>query len=371
MNAIPYIIAEIGVNWAIHDTDTENLACAKQLISEAKNAGANAAKFQTFSAARLASANAPKATYQQHNDVRDNSQYTMLKRLELPYAWHKELRDHCAALGIDFLSSAFSAEDVDFLVNTLGMGCIKIGSGELTNARTLLAAAQSQANIVLSTGMATMKEVEVALGVIAYGYQYPATIPESSEAFSQAFSSTKAQELLKKKVTLLQCTSNYPCPLEDANIQAMVALREHFDLPVGFSDHTATHHASVAATALGAVVIEKHFTLSCDAVGPDHQASLDPEGFAHFVTEIRACNKALGSKKKAPSYGETDTARIVRQIIVAARPIAMGEYWEVTSLTTQRVGLEGIAPVYLWDLIGKPATQAYEKYTPLTLEELL
>lgn len=355
----PYIIAEIGVNWAIHDSPEQNFDEAKQLISAAKNAGADAAKFQTFSAAKLAGKGAPKAAYQQRNDDRDDSQYAMLKRLELPREWHASLKEYCEQVGIDFLSSAFSAEDATFLADEIQLDCIKIGSGELTNATTLLSAAQSGADIILSTGMASLDEIETALGVIAYGYLHPNTPPASSSDFAAACAAQEVQQKLQQKLTLLQCTSNYPCPLDDAHIRSMLQLQERFNLPVGFSDHTEGHHAAVAATALGASVIEKHFTLSKTAEGPDHKASLEPEEFTHFVQEIRNIHHTLGRKEKAPLTHEHDTARIVRQMLITTQAVAQGEKWNATMLTTQRVGKEGVAPIHLWDIAGNTATRDY------------
>lgn len=366
----PYIIAEIGVNWATQDTAEQNFVCAKALIDAAKAAGADAAKFQTFSAERLAGANAPKAAYQQRNDARDNSQYAMLKRLELPREWHAPLQAHCAAVGIDFLSSAFSAEDARFLTDTLGMRVVKIGSGELTNAMTLLAASQAGARVILSTGMATLAEVVIALGVLAYGYLHPKNAPVSSQAFADAFASEAGQRLLEENVTLLQCTSNYPCALTDANVLSMQTLAQRFGLAVGLSDHTEGHHAAVAATALGAQVIEKHFTLSRNAEGPDHQASLEPDSFARFVREIRATAQALGTTEKAPLGHEAATAAVVRQMLITTRAIRKDEAWEMAAMTTQRTGKMGIAPLHAWDIAGRAATRNYAAGEMLDAREL-
>ena len=258
-----YFIAEAGVN---HNGEKE---LAYKLIDAAGAAGADAVKFQTFKADALASFDAPKAKYQSDNTDASESQLEMLKRLELPYDWHVELRDYCQQHDIDFLSTPFDSGSLDFLVNKLGLETIKVPSGELTNGPFLLEIAQSGCQIILSTGMSTLDEVTEALGVLAFGLSKPKSNP-SRDAFKQALISEEGKAALLKNVTVLHCTSAYPAPLYDANILAIQTLRETFGLKTGFSDHTNGMTASLAAAALGADVIEKHFTLDRELPGPDH-----------------------------------------------------------------------------------------------------
>ncbi len=248
------IIAEAGVN----HNGSEKLAL--ELVDAAYNAGVDIVKFQTFKAKKLVTVTAKQADYQIENTQKEESQLAMLSRLELSYEFHHDLVSYCNKLGIEFLSTAFDFESLDFLVNELGLKTLKIPSGELTNAPLVLQHAQTGADLIVSTGMATLAEVESALGVIAFGYLAKNDIAPSLDAFQAAYFSAEGQALLKTKVTLLHCTTEYPAPMKDINLKAMDTLAAAFKLEVGYSDHSAGISVPIAAVARGARIIEKHFT---------------------------------------------------------------------------------------------------------------
>lgn len=303
-----YVIAEAGVN---HNGQRE-LAFA--LVDHAAEAGADAVKFQTFDAARLASRHAPKAAYQRRSTDAAESQLDMLRKLELPRAWHAELQAHARSRGIEFLSTAFDADSLDFLC-ALGMPLLKVPSGELVNAPLLWRFARAGRPLVVSTGMATLSEVEQALAVIAHGFNAQAE-PAGMDEVWQGWSRQDWRASLLGRVTLLHCTSQYPTPAHEVNLRAMDTLAHAFGLPVGYSDHTEGTLIPVAAVARGATVIEKHFTLDRGLPGPDHQASLEPRELARMVRDIRALQQALGHGAKVPQAGELDTRRADRKSVV-------------------------------------------------------
>jgi len=305
-----YIIAEAGVN------HNGSLDMALQLVDAAASTGADAVKFQTFRADRLVKRDAPKAEYQKQTTGTDESQYEMLQRLELPREAHFALLDRCAARGIDFLSTPFDEESLDFLADELGLKTIKLGSGEVTNGPLLLRAARKGVSVILSTGMSTLGEVETALSCLAFGYTKVDESP-SLEAFLATYASDEGREALSRRVTLLHCTTEYPAPFEDVNLRSMLTMERAFALPVGYSDHTEGIAVSVAAVALGASVIEKHFTLDRALPGPDHRASLEPGKLAEMVRSVRQVESALGSGLKAPSPSERMNRKIVRKSLVA------------------------------------------------------
>ncbi|MEZ0296860.1 MAG: N-acetylneuraminate synthase, partial [Candidatus Methylacidiphilales bacterium] len=296
-----YIIAEAGVN------HNGCLDTAERLIDAAKAAGADAVKFQTFRADSLVSKSAKKAAYQQQTTDAEESQYQMIKNLELNEEAHVRLRQYCVKSGIEFLSTPFDLESVDLLVK-LGVSRLKIPSGELTNAPLILKVAQTGLPLILSTGMATLAEVEQALQVIAYGIaaSKSAGTPPSRRAFADAYTTASALEQteLNRRVTLLHCTTEYPAPVHSVNLRAMDTLRHAFGLSVGYSDHTQGITIPIAAVARGAVLIEKHFTLDRTMPGPDHKASLEPPELAAMVRGIRETEAALGSPRKVPAASE-------------------------------------------------------------------
>jgi len=348
-----YIIAEAGVN------HNGSLDMALRLVDAAAEAGADAVKFQTFKAERLVQRHAPKAAYQKQTTEAEESQYDMLRRLELPYEAQKNLLEYCGERKIDFLSTPFDEESLDFLKDDLGLQTIKLGSGEVTNAPLLLRTAQKGVSLILSTGMSTLGEVETALSCLAFGYLKREEVP-SQEAFLRAYASSEGRELLERQVTLLHCTSEYPAPLEDVHLRSMLTMREAFGLPVGYSDHTEGIAVSVAAAALGASVLEKHFTLDRTLPGPDHKASLEPGELAELVRSVRQVEKALGENRKVPSPSEWENRGIVRKSLVAKRSISKGEPFTSENLTCKRPG-KGISPFEYWDMLGTMSSRNYKQ----------
>ena len=325
------VIAEAGVN---HNGD---LALARRLVEAAAAAGADAVKFQTFTAADLATAAAPKAAYQTSNDGA-GSQREMLERLELSPAQHRELAAHCRSCGIAFLSTAFGLPELELLLE-LGIGAIKVPSGEITHRPLLEAMAAAASSrpmpVYLSTGMSTLGEVEAAL-----------------EVFLDA-------GVQRQAITLMHCLSAYPAPEEQINLRALTSLAAAFGCPVGYSDHTLGITAPVAAVALGAVVIEKHLTLDVHLPGPDHRASLEPEPFAAMVAAIRSCERMLGDGLKQPQPAEQNTRQVARRSLRAARFIEAGQHFQPDDLICQRPA-DGLSPMRYPQLLGRPAPRSYQ-----------
>lgn len=347
-----YIIAEAGVN---HNGQRD---MAFALVDAAAEAGADAVKFQTFDAKKLASRSAPKAAYQKKSTDAEESQLSMLKKLELPREWHHELRDHARQKGIEFLSTAFDTDSLAFLVK-IGMPLFKIPSGELTNGPLLWQFARTGKRLVLSTGMATLSEVEQGLAVVAHALNAE-TEPSSIDEVWRGWSRPEWRNSLGGgHVTLLHCTSQYPTPFSEVNLRAMDTLSKSFGLPVGYSDHTEGVLIPVAAVARGAKIIEKHFTLDRSLPGPDHKASLEPQELSHMVRDIRVLQVAFGDGSKTPQPSEWDTRQAARQQIIAARDIAAGEEISRAALTTARCG-RGLPPSELWGLVGKQVSRGYE-----------
>jgi N-acetylneuraminate synthase len=346
-----YVIAEAGVN---HNGD---LVTARALVERAAEAGADAVKFQTFDAKKLARSSAPKASYQKQTTDAKESQLEMLRKLELPREWHAELQAHARSLKIEFLSTAFDTDSLDFLAG-LEMPFFKVPSGELTNGPLLWQFARLGKPLVVSTGMATLSEVEQALAVIAHSFNANGEPAHMIEVW-QGWSNAAWRESLKGRVTLLHCTSQYPTPMQEVNLRAMNTLGQAFGLPVGYSDHTVGTLIPVAAVACGAVVIEKHFTLDRTMPGPDHPASLEPDELRQMVHDIRALSLAMGNAAKSPQASEWSTRQAARQQIVVTRRIAQGNVLSRADLSTARSG-EGLPAVDLWGLVGRPANRDYD-----------
>ena len=348
------IIAEAGVN---HNGDKK---LALQLIDAAHAAGADIVKFQTFKADALVTKEAAQAAYQEQNTGKVESQYAMLKRLELDYATHKDLIEYCQNLGIEFLSTAFDEESLCFLVDELGLKKLKVPSGELTNAPLVLKHAQSGCDLILSTGMASEDEIRAALAVIAYGYINPNAVPDASVNFDEAYSSELGQALLQEKVVLLHCTTEYPAPIDEINLNAMDRMAKVFQLPVGYSDHSEGIEVSVAAAAKQAVVIEKHFTLDRELEGPDHKASLEPKELARLVKTVRLVERALGAEVKGPTPSEINNKIVARKSLVANADIAVGEVFTERNVVVKRPG-NGMSPNEYWGLIGSASSRSYKE----------
>lgn len=348
-----YVIAEAGVN------HNGSLEMAMELVDAAARAGADAIKFQTFRADSLVTVGAPKAEYQRLTTASDETQHTMLKGLELGPPAHKALLEHCRSRGIDFLSTPFDEESLDLLVHELGLRRIKISSGEIVSGPLLLQAARSGVDIILSTGMSTIAEVEMALAVLAFGFVSRDVTPSWEEIW-RAYHSREGRSALEEKVVLLHCTSEYPAPFSDVNLRAMDTLRAAFGLPVGLSDHTEGIAVSIAAVARGAAVIEKHLTLDKNLPGPDHKASLEPEELADLVRSIRQVEQALGTGWKGPAPSEWSNRDLVRKSLIARREIVEGELFTPDNVTFKRPG-GGLSPMRYWDVLGRRAPRSFAK----------
>jgi N,N'-diacetyllegionaminate synthase len=324
-----FIIAEAGVN------HNGNLELAKKLVDTAVEAGADAVKFQTFKAEEVISRFAKKADYQVKTTGSEESQLEMVKKLELSYDEFDILYSYCKEKGIIFMSTPFDIESARFL-RDLGLEIFKIPSGEITNYLLLCEIGSYGKEIILSTGMADLGEIEDALDVLI-------------EAGTP-----------REKITVLHCNTEYPTPYEDVNLRAMLTIKEAFKVKVGYSDHTPGIEVPIAAVALGAEVIEKHFTLDRELPGPDHKASLEPDELKEMVRAIRNVEKALGTGIKKPSKSELKNLPVVRKSIVARKPIAKGETFTEENLTVKRPGT-GISPMRWNEIIGKRASRNFRQ----------
>jgi len=324
-----FIIAEAGVN------HNGSLELAKKLVDVAVEAGADAVKFQTFKAENLVSREAQKAKYQVKNTGSNESQYEMLKRLELGFDEFVELKRYCDEKGIMFLSTPFDFESIEFL-DKLGLEVFKIPSGEITNYPYLREIAKLKKRIILSTGMANLCEIEQAVDVI--------------EKFG-----TKRENII-----ILHANTEYPTLMEDVNLKAMLTIKEAFKVDVGYSDHTLGIEVPIAAVAMGAKVIEKHFTLDRNMEGPDHRASLNPDELKAMVKAIRNIEVSLGNGIKKPSKSESKNIEIARKVIVAKKDIKKGEKFSEENLTVKRAG-KGISPMRWEEIIGKVANRNFKE----------
>ncbi|AXX17275.1 MULTISPECIES: N-acetylneuraminate synthase [Leptospira] len=322
------IIAEAGVN---HNGD---MSIAEELINIAFDAGADIVKFQTFNATELASKFAKRADYQISNMQEDGTQVSMLKKLELSVQDHSRLIEICKRKNIQFLSTAFDLKSVDLLIE-LGMSLWKIPSGEITNLPYLKKIGSLNQKIILSTGMSNLSDIEKAISILE----------ESGTS--------------REKITVLHCNTEYPTPYEDVNLTAMLTIQSAFKVNVGYSDHTAGIEVAIAAVAMGATIIEKHFTLDRNLPGPDHKASLEPDELKKMISSIRNIEKSMGDGIKKPSKSEKKNIPIARKSIVAACKISKGEIFTESNIVTKRPG-DGLSPIY-WDMIiGKQAKQDFQ-----------
>ena len=322
-----FIIAEAGVN------HNGSIDLAYKLIDVAVESGADAVKFQTFKAENIASKNAPKAEYQKQTTDVSESQFDMLKKLELDVETHKELITYCKQKDIIFLSTPFDHESIDLLCD-LGLQIFKIPSGEITNLPYLKHIGSLSEQVILSTGMSTLEEVGDALNVL-----------------------TNAGTL-KENITVLHANTMYPTPMEDVNLNAMLTIQKEFGLAVGYSDHTLGIEVDIAAVVMGASIIEKHFTLDKTMDGPDHEASLEPEELKEMVASIRNIEKALGSSEKKPSPSESSNIKVVRKSIIANQNIKKGDLLTDKNISVKRPGC-GISPMQWDEIIGVAASKDY------------
>ena len=327
MTSRTLIIAEAGVN---HNGDLE---LAKKLINVAAEAGADLVKFQTFTADRLVTSTAKKAAYQTQTTDNKESQHEMIRRLELTEDIHHELIAHCTVRNIGFFSTGFDIKSVDLLLS-LGQDHFKIPSGEITNLPYLRHIGQLGRPVIFSTGMSTMDEIGSALRIL-----------ENSGT-------------PKKSITVLHCTTEYPTPMPEVNLRAMISIRDNFGVKVGYSDHTLGIEVAIAAVAMGATVIEKHFTLDRNLPGPDHKASLEPSELKSMVTAIRNIEIALGDGIKRPTTSEARNIADVRKSIVASTAIQVGEIFKIGNLSAKRPGT-GISPMRFDEVLGKKARRNF------------
>ena len=321
------IIAEAGVN------HNGSLELAKKLVDTAKSSGADVIKFQTFISKNVISKNAPKADYQKKNHNIEENQLEMVRKLELSFEDFSKLNDYCKVKEIEFMSTAFDFDSIDFL-DSLEMGTWKIPSGEITNLPYLIKVAKLNKPVILSTGMSTMEDIRSAVEII--------------------------KENGVSDLTILHCTTEYPTPFEDVNLKAMNTIREEFNVNIGYSDHTKGIEVPIAAVALGATVIEKHFTLDRNMEGPDHKASLEPNELKAMVDSIRHIELALGNGMKQPAESEKKNMAVARKSIIASKDIEAGEIFTEENLTVKRPG-DGISPMRWFDIIGKSAPRDFEE----------
>jgi len=351
---VTIFIAEAGVN---HNGSVD---MAFRLVDIANEAGADIVKFQSFEAEKVVGLTTPQADYQRKNTGTVASQREMLSKLQINKFEQKQIANYCSAAGIEFLSSAFDSTSLQFIANDIGVKRLKIASGEITNLPFVLEHARLEREIIISTGMANLTEIEKALSVIAFGLIAESSAKPSMDAFLSAYSSLEGKEALRKNVTILQCTSEYPAPIDELNLSAMNALKEAFGVRVGFSDHSDGILASIIATSLGASVIEKHFTLDKNLSGPDHKASLNPSQLTELILAGKQVKKALGSKEKSLQRSEAKNKAIARKSLVAAKSIKVGEIFSEENLTTCRPGI-GMEPYLYWTILGSHASRAYSK----------
>jgi N,N'-diacetyllegionaminate synthase len=328
-----FIIAEAGVN------HNGSLEIARRMVEAAADAGADAIKFQTFRTEQLAILSAPKAEYQKARTDPQETQFEMLKKLELNPDAYRAIYGHCGSMGIQFLSSPFDEESVDFL-DQLGLALFKIPSGEITNLPYLRKIGRLRKEVILSTGMASLGEIEDALQVLEQ-------------------SGTERGD-----ITVLHCSTEYPASIGEVNLAAMLTVRDAFKVRVGYSDHTLGIEIAIAAVALGATIIEKHFTLNRTMPGPDHKASSEPQELKILVESVRRIEAALGDGIKRPTRAELKNRSVIRKSIVAGRPIVQGELLTEGNLVTRRPGM-GINPMFWDSVIGKRAKKDFSQDEPI------
>jgi N-acetylneuraminate synthase len=345
-----YVIAEIGVN---HDG---SLNKALELINAVADAGADAIKVQTFNSETLASAHAPKANYQLETTHAAESQLQMLKRLELSREDHWTVMAAAQRRGLDFLSTPYDPDSLEFLVEELGVTQIKIASSDITNLPLLLAAGRSRKRVILSTGMSTMGEIRQALATIGFGGTTTAGTP--STAILESTDIPGAPKYLAESVVMLQCTSQYPAPINEANLSTIATMRDLFGVPIGYSDHTVGIVTALMSVAYGSVMYERHFTLDRNAPGPDHAASMEPAEFTSLISLLREAEAARGTGVKEPTPSEAGNRHPMRKSLFAARSISEGQLINEDDIATMRPA-DGDSPAHYWEWLGKPSPRSF------------
>lgn len=350
-NAVDFI-AEIGVN------HNGSLEIAFELIDKLASIHADYAKFQIFKTENFVTHSAPQANYQTKNTKLEQSQYDLLKGLELTYDEHSQVYEYCKTKGIKYLASAFDNESLSFLAD-IGITKVKIASGEITNGPFLLQHAKNFDEIILSTGMADKKNIQQALSILAFGMIYPKKTP-TLETINSFAKSHEAAVILEKKVTILHCTSDYPPLDEDLNLSCIPELKKYFGLSVGYSDHTSKILTSQLAILFGANVIEKHVTLDKSMLGPDHAASSTINDFAELIKSSKFINASYGDGEKVCTTNEILNKVVVRKSLCASKKINAGDLLTNENITAMRPG-SGISPMHYWEYIGSRATKDYEE----------
>lgn len=357
------IIAEAGVN---HNGD---LNLAFELIDAASAGGADYVKFQTYSASEVASSHVNKAPYQIKNTNENESQLEMLRRLQISRDDHLRLTEYCELRNVKFLTTTCDIPSLKFVTGELGCNLIKLGSAELTNGPLLLAAGMSDVDIILSTGMATLREIEEALSLIAFGSIYKKE-PKYKKEYLDCLRYEQSWTSIRKKVALMHCTTEYPAKFSDTNLRVIDTLIKSFGLPVGYSDHTVGSTMAIGAIVMGATLLEKHITVSRLLPGPDHSSSMEPDEFSQFVKDIRNIESGIGSGIRIPSADEVKNIPNVRKCLVANRALSAGEVLGHEHISSKRHS-DGITPMDYWDILGRTLKQNVGTGQAITLEDLL
>ena len=350
-----YVIAEIGVN---HNGSVE---LAKELILKAKDCGADAVKFQTFKADSLLSDQTEMAAYQKENTGSTQSQLELVKSLELSYEQTKEIQDFCKEKDITFISTPFDSDSLQFLVKDLDVPFLKVSSADISNLPFLYELACSGKHVILSTGTASLGDIEQALSVFAFVINQGTDIRPSQQLFRESYSKFSVRKLLKERVSILHCVTQYPALFEQTNLCAIETIKNVFGLTTGYSDHTLDEYAAVIGLSLGARIFEKHITLDKTMEGPDHAASMEADEFKKYVEILHKTYQSLGDGIKFMLEQESDNYYLVRRSIVASKEIAEGEVFTAENVTTKRAGRVVLEPNKYWDVLGSTAKRTFKK----------
>ena len=348
-----YVIAEIGVN---HNGSVE---LAKELILKAKDCGADAVKFQTFKAEEVLSDQADMAAYQKTNTGKNSSQLEMVKKLELSFDDTRKLRDFSEEHGITFISTPFDNDSLDFLANELDVPFLKASSADISNLPFLYRIALTGKPVVLSTGTASLGDIEKALSVFTYVIEYGNTELPSVEKLRLSYAKQANRRALKDKVVILHCVTQYPATVEGSNLLSISTIQHAFGLNVGYSDHTLNEYTAIAAVALGATIFEKHITLDKNMDGPDHAASMETADFMKYVSALRGIKLGLGDGIKFMQEQEKDNFSLVRRSLVARNVIRKGDVFSEQNIAAKRAGKVQLLPEQLWELLGTFASKDY------------
>lgn len=349
-----YVIAEIGVN---HNGSVD---LAKELILKAKESGADAVKFQTFNADSLLSDQTEMAAYQKENTGVKQTQLELVKKLELSTKQTKEIQDFCKQQNITFVSTPFDSQSLKFLVEELDVPYLKVSSADISNLPFLYEIACTNKPVILSTGTASLGDIEQALSVFAFVEEHGTQIKPSRQGFRESYAKMHIRNVLKNKVVILHCVTQYPAKFTECNLRAIATIQQAFGTVVGFSDHTLNEYAAVVSLSLGARIFEKHITLDKSMEGPDHAASMECDEFKYYVDILHQTYSALGDGVKFMQEQEKDNYALVRRSIVAKKPIIKGEIFSEDNITLKRAGTIKLEPNMYWEILGLPAKQDFK-----------